>query len=199
MSTSPNGTSPNGTSPDDRLARCVRWALWLPLVLFAGFLALVLTGLLSPADRNVESAMIGKPLPAFDLPPAAEGRPGLATADFREGKPRLLNVFASWCVPCAAEAPQLAMLARRGVAIDGVAIRDRREDIARFLAIYGNPYQRIGKDDVSAVQLGIGSSGVPETFVIDGEGVIRYQHIGDIRARDIPMLIGKLREAERPL
>lgn len=179
--------------------RGVRWALWLPLVVFAGFFALVLVGLLWPADRNIESAMIGKPLPEFDLPPATDERPGLATADFREGRPRLLNIFASWCIPCAAEAPQLELLARRGVPIDGIAIRDRREDIERFLNIYGNPFQRIGKDDVSAVQLGIGSSGVPETFVIDGNGIIRYQHIGDIRVRDVPMLIEKLREAEEPL
>ena len=111
------------------------------------------------------------------------------------GKPRLLNIFASWCIPCAAEAPQLGELARLGVEIDGIAIRDHREDLAAFLARYGNPYARIGADDVSAVQLAMGSSGVPETFVIDGKGTIRYQHIGDIRADQIPMILQKLQEA----
>ncbi|MEI6643632.1 MAG: DsbE family thiol:disulfide interchange protein [Novosphingobium sp.] len=171
-------------------------AVWLPLGLFAAFFALVIWGLYKPADREVASAFIGKPLPAFDLPPATDDRPGLATAQFKAGKPRLLNVFASWCVPCAVEAPQLGALAQQGVEIDGVAIRDRKEDVARFLAQYGNPFKRIGKDDLSQVQLAIGSSGVPETFVVDGKGIIRYQHIGDIRAEDVPMILRKLAEAE---
>ncbi|MET0179454.1 MAG: redoxin family protein [Novosphingobium sp.] len=169
--------------------------LWLPLALFAGFFVLVISGLLSPADREVASTMVGKPLPPFDLRPAVPERPGLARAQLADGKPRLLNVFASWCVPCVAEAPQLSALAAQGVEIGGIAIRDRTEDVQRFLAANGNPYARIGADDVSAVQLAIGSSGVPETFVIDGKGIIRHQHIGDIRAEDIPGLMAKLREA----
>ncbi len=171
-------------------------AVWLPLGLFAGFLALVVVGLYWPADREVSSTFIGKPLPAFDLPPASDERPGLATKVFHEGKPRLLNVFASWCVPCAVEAPQLAALAKQGVEIDGVALRDRKEDLARFLAQNGNPFTRIGKDDLSQVQIAIGSSGVPETFVVDGKGIIRYQHIGDIRTEDVPLILRKLAEAQ---
>lgn len=182
------------TGPPAAPKRAGLW-LWLPLALFFGFFVLVMVGLLRPADRNVASAFVGKPLPTFDLRPAVPERPGLKTADLATGQPRLLNIFASWCIPCAAEAPQLAALAQQGVAIDGVAIRDRQEDVQRFLAQYGNPFARIGADDVSAVQLAIGSSGVPETFVIDGRGVIRHQHIGDIRAEDVPMLIEKLREA----
>lgn len=174
-----------------------RWALWLPLALFAGFIALALVGLLWPADRNVASAMIGKPLPQFSLPPAVPNRPGLSSTDLTDGKPRLLNIFASWCVPCAVEAPQLAQLSATGAEIHGIAIRDRSEDVSGFLSRYGNPFTRIGRDDVSAVQLGIGSSGVPETFVIDGNGVIRYQHIGDIRPEQVPMILEKLKEAEQ--
>jgi cytochrome c biogenesis protein CcmG/thiol:disulfide interchange protein DsbE len=170
-------------------------SLWLPLALFGAFFVLVIVGLVRPADREVASAFIGKPLPQFDLPPATDGRPGLATTDFRQNKPRLLNVFASWCVPCAVESPQLAALAQQGVEIDGVAIRDRKDDLDRFLANNGNPFRRIGKDDLSQVQLAIGSSGVPETFVVDGKGVIRYQHIGDIRPEDVPMILRKLKEA----
>ena len=187
--------APEG-APVPEVRRPGLW-LWLPLALFAGFFVLVMVGLLRPADREVASAFIGKPLPAFDLPPAIPERSGLKTADFADGKPKLLNVFASWCVPCIAEAPQLAALARSGVEIDGIAIRDRTEDVQRFLAQNGNPYARIGADDVSAVQLAIGSSGVPETFVIDGKGVIRHQHIGDIRAEDVPELLAKLQEARQ--
>lgn len=171
-------------------------AIWLPLILFGAFFALVIWGLVRPADREVASAFIGKPLPQFNLPAATDDRPGLSTADFQTGKPRLLNVFASWCVPCAIEAPQLDALARQGVEIQGVAIRDRKADVAGFLANNGNPFTRIGKDDLSEVQLGIGSSGVPETFVIDGKGVIRYQHIGEIRAEDVPLILEKLKEAQ---
>jgi cytochrome c biogenesis protein CcmG/thiol:disulfide interchange protein DsbE len=115
----------------------------------------------------------------------------------RDGNPKLLNVFASWCVPCIAEAPQLAALERGGANIVGVAIRDRQQDLQVFLARHGNPFSRIGADDLSELQLAIGSAGVPETFVIDGEGVIRYQHIGDIRDSDVPMLLEKLREVTK--
>lgn len=172
-----------------------RWALWLPLAVFAGFVVLVLFGLFMPRQTEVASAMIGKPLPQFDLQPAIAERPGLATSRFTDGKPRLLNIFASWCIPCAVEAPQLDQLAKQGVEIDGIAIRDRPDDVAAFLARNGNPFARIGKDDVSAVQMAIGSSGVPETFVIDGKGTIFYQHIGEIRPEHVPLIVDKLKEA----
>lgn len=173
----------------------MRVFLWVLVGLAAGLFGLFAYQLRQPKDEFVESAMIGKPMPAFDLAPAVAERPGLSSRDLADGQPRLLNVFASWCVPCAAEAPNLARLEASGANIVAVAIRDRPEDVAAFLAAYGNPFSRIGKDDISAVQLSIGSSGVPETFVIDGAGVIRYQHIGDIRDGDVAVLLEKLREA----
>jgi cytochrome c biogenesis protein CcmG, thiol:disulfide interchange protein DsbE len=171
----------------------LKWQL--PAMLFAGFVAFVGWTLRHPAEREVASTMIGKPLPTFALRAAVPERTGFTAADLASGKPRLLNVFASWCIPCAVEAPQLAQLTRMGVPIDGVAIRDRPEDVARYLARNGNPYARIGADNVSAIQLALGSSGVPETFVIDGQGVIRYQHIGEIRAEQVPLILEKLKEA----
>ena len=177
--------------------RATNWALWLPLALFATFVALVMFGLLRPASREVKSAMIGKSLPQFALPAASADRPGLAFADMADGKPKLLNIFASWCVPCAVEAPQLQALRARGIDVVGVAIRDRPEDLAAFLARNGNPFSRIGADNVSKIQFEIGSSGVPESFVIDGKGVIRYQHIGDIRADQVDMIAAKVEEAGR--
>jgi cytochrome c biogenesis protein CcmG/thiol:disulfide interchange protein DsbE len=173
----------------------MRVFLWVLVALVAGLFGLFAWQLSQPKDEFVESAMIGQPIPAFDLPAAVPDRPGLSSRDLADGQPKLLNVFASWCVPCAAEAPNLARLEAGGANIVAVAIRDRPEDVAAFLRAYGNPFSRIGKDDISAVQLSIGSSGVPETFVIDGQGVIRYQHIGDIRDEDVAMLLGKLREA----
>ena len=172
-----------------------RFILWAPLLVFLIFLGVFVTGLIKPESATIRSHLIGHPLPAFTLAPGVPAQPGLSTADFRDGKPKLLNVFASWCVPCAAEAPQLEQLAKTGLTIHAVAIRDRPEDIADFLKRYGNPYTRIGSDPTSSVQIGIGSSGVPETFVIDGKGIIRYQHIGDIRAENIPTLLSELEKA----
>lgn len=173
----------------------MRWTLWVPLLLFAFFIGLAGYQLTQPKDDFIPSTMIGQPLPEFDLKPASASRPGASIADFRDGKPKLLNIWASWCLPCIAEAPQLEALNKEGVEIIGIAIRDRREDVDRFLAQHGNPYSRIGADDISAVQLAIGSSGVPETFVIDGQGIIRHQHIGDVRAEDVPGLLALLEEA----
>jgi cytochrome c biogenesis protein CcmG, thiol:disulfide interchange protein DsbE len=172
----------------------MRW-WWIPLMLFAGFVGVAAYQLTQPKDEFVRSAMIGQPLPRFTLKPAIAEMPGAADTDFRDGTPRLLNIWASWCLPCVAEAPQLERLRDAGVEIVGVAIRDRPEDVAAFLAQHGNPYTRIGADDLSEVMLSIGSQGVPETFVIDGEGTIVYQHMGDIRASDVPVLLEKLEEA----
>lgn len=173
----------------------IRWTLWVPLALFALFCGVAAYQLTQPKDEFIASTMIGEPLPEFDLPSASADRPGLATEALQDGKPRLLNIWASWCIPCIAEAPHLETLRRQGADIVGVAIRDRPEDVARFLGTYGNPYSRIGSDDLSELQLAIGSSGVPETFVIDGDGIIRYQHIGDVRADDVPVLMRELAAA----
>jgi cytochrome c biogenesis protein CcmG/thiol:disulfide interchange protein DsbE len=98
-------------------------------------------------------------------------------------------VFASWCIPCRIEAPQLEILKQRGVPIDGIAVRDRPQDLQAFLATYGDPFATIGNDVDRRVQLNLGSAGVPETFVIDGNGVIRHQHIGAINPGDIPEIM----------
>jgi cytochrome c biogenesis protein CcmG/thiol:disulfide interchange protein DsbE len=172
----------------------VRWSLWI-LVAFAALVGLFALQLSRPKNDDVVSAMIGKPVPQFALPPAVPERPGLSSTDLADGTPHLLNVFASWCVPCAAESPQLAELERRGAPIVAVAIRDRPEDLEAFFQRYGNPFSRVGKDDLSRVQILIGSSGVPETFVVDGQGVIRHQHIGEIRPEDVPDLMRRLQEA----
>ena len=140
--------------------------------------------------------MVGKSMPSFALPPGLPGKPGLSSAELTNGKPHLVNVFASWCIPCIAEAPQLRQLAEAGVPIYGIAIRDRPEDLARFLARNGDPYVAIGGDANSSVQIALGSSGVPETFIVDGKGIIRRQHIGDIRPEDVPGIMSALAAAQ---
>lgn len=176
--------------------RTVRIILWVPLICFLLFIGVFATGLVSPESKVIPSKMVGKSLPQFALPAAVPGGQGLASADLAHGEPRLLNVFASWCVPCAAEAPQLMQLAQAGVKIDAIAIRDRPEDVMGFLGRWGNPYDRIGSDVQSKVQIAMGSAGVPETFVIDGKGIIRHQHIGEIRPEDVPAILRAVKAAQ---
>ncbi|GGD53381.1 redoxin family protein [Erythrobacter arachoides] len=172
--------------------RIILWAMVVVAALLFGLFAYQLS---QPKDAFVTSAMVGEQVPQFTLEPAAADRPGLAAADLANGRPQLLNLFGSWCVPCRVEAPQLEMLERQGATINGVALRDRPDDVAQFLEIFGNPFARIGRDDVSEMQFALGSSGVPETFVIDGQGRITYQHIGPIMDRDVPTIMEELRKA----
>lgn len=173
-----------------------RWVLFVPLAIMGLLFGAFIYRLVTPAETLIQSQWIDKPMPLFDLPPATAGVQGLKSSQLADGRPRLVNVFASWCIPCRAEAPQLEALKAAGVPIDGIAIRDRPEDVARFLARHGNPYSRIGADDISEVQLELGSSGVPETFVIDARGTIRYQHIGDIRPEHVALLMAELEKAQ---
>ncbi|EAQ29680.1 cytochrome c biogenesis protein [Erythrobacter sp. NAP1] len=171
-------------------------ALYLiPLGLFLFFAGLAGYMLTQPKADQIPSQMIEQPLPEFTLEPALGGMPGVSRADFVGGEPRLLNIWASWCLPCIAEAPHLERLREEGVEIIGVAVRDRPEAVANFLGRYGNPYTRIGADEISELMIQIGASGVPETYVIDAEGNIRYQHIGDVREETVPLLLEKLEEA----
>lgn len=168
---------------------------WLPLIAFILLGAALTYGLAKPDDRNITSKMVGATVPAFALPPATKGLPGLSSADLANGKPHLVNIFASWCVPCVAEAPQLKAIADAGVPVVGIAVRDRPEAVARFLARNGNPFRAIGADDASQVQMALGSSGVPESFIVDGKGRILRQTIGPINPQDVADVIAAVRDA----
>jgi cytochrome c biogenesis protein CcmG/thiol:disulfide interchange protein DsbE len=165
-----------------------RAARFIPLLVLLAFVGFVSWRLAVPNDEKVRSRLTGQPVPAFNLAPATGGIPGLASKDLVSGEPRLLNVFASWCVPCIAEAPLLDELKKQGIPIDAVAVRDRPQDVTEFLTRHGNPYERIGSDPESRVQLALGSSGVPETFIVDGRGIIRYQHMGPIEPGDLTVI-----------
>lgn len=169
---------------------------FIPLIVFALLVAAVAWRLAVPKDDRVPSRLEGQKMPAFALPAAVPGKPGLSAADLTGRGPRLLNIFASWCVPCVAEAPVLMELKRRGVAIDAIAIRDKPEDVAAFLARNGDPFDRIGSDRDSRVQISLGSSGVPESFVIDRQGIIRAQHIGPIMPQDLPDILQAIETAK---
>jgi cytochrome c biogenesis protein CcmG/thiol:disulfide interchange protein DsbE len=163
------------------MSRTLRFA---PLILVALLVAGFIWKLETPSDTNITSKMIGKNLAAVHAPPALAERPGVWIGDPAAG-PRVINFFASWCVPCIAEAPALARMKAEGIPIEGIAVRDRPGEVAAFLQANGDPYRGIGLDRNSEIQMQFGASGVPETFIVDGKGVIRYQHIGPLEPDDI--------------
>jgi cytochrome c biogenesis protein CcmG/thiol:disulfide interchange protein DsbE len=176
--------------------RTVRILLWLPLITFLIVLGLFASGIVKPGTATVRSQMVGKPLPTFTLPSTRPTEPPVTSVSFADGKVRVLNIFASWCVPCAAEMEPLQELKRAGVVIEGVASRDKSEDSLAFLRQYGDPYDHIGDDSESRLQIAIGSSGVPETYVIDGKGIVRSQHIGPIGPQDMGDILTEVRNAQ---
>jgi cytochrome c biogenesis protein CcmG, thiol:disulfide interchange protein DsbE len=167
----------------------------IPLAVFAvlaGFLAVGLR--LDP--REVPSPLVGKPAPAFALPRLEAPEVQVAHSEL-QGRVWVLNVWASWCLPCLAEHPLVTELARdTGVAVVGLNYKDKAEDATRWLARHGNPYALVLADRDGAVGIDYGVYGVPETFVVDKAGIIRHKHIGPITPQalreDILPLVRKL-------
>ncbi len=154
----------------------------LPILLFAVLAGFFVWGLQEGRDpRFVPSSMIDEPIPEFDFPGSPElGDRGFGAADLQQGQVVVINFFASWCVPCRAEHPFLTDLATRdGVVLWGVNHRDKPEDAKAFLDELGDPYERIGVDTGRGI-VAWGVYGLPETFVVDGEGRIRYHHRGPL-------------------
>jgi cytochrome c biogenesis protein CcmG/thiol:disulfide interchange protein DsbE len=174
------------------------WLLFLmPAVAFAGLM--LAFGVSLDRDPNtVPSALIGKPVPAFSLPPVKGRDLGLSTADLG-GDVSVVNVFASWCVPCREEHPFIVRMKEQGIAaIHGLNYKDKPDDAARWLDTMGDPYTRTGADIDGRVAIDWGVYGVPETFVIDGQGRIGFKLVGpitaDILEKTILPVIARLRE-----
>jgi cytochrome c biogenesis protein CcmG/thiol:disulfide interchange protein DsbE len=169
-----------------------------PLVLFAGLIVAFAVGLQRDPSL-IPSVLIDKPLPAFDLPPVRAAGPGLKSGDL-SGEPRLLNVFASWCVACREEHSMLLQLAQTGVPIEGLDWKDDPAAAERLLSEQGDPYERVGADRSGRTGVDLGVTGAPETFIVDRRGRVRYKQIGPIDpktwTRTIAPLMEKLR-AER--
>jgi cytochrome c biogenesis protein CcmG, thiol:disulfide interchange protein DsbE len=166
----------------------------IPILLLVWLVVGLAWRLVKPPSPAVPSQMVERTVPPFDLPAALPTKPGVKSADLSTGDARLVNIFASWCVPCAGEAPVLNELKARGVRIDAIAVRDTPDAITAFLSHYGDPYEAIGSDPRSNVQIDLGSSGVPETFLVDGRGVIRRQYIGPLSRANIPGVLQQLSE-----
>lgn len=173
-----------------------RWLRMLPAALVLLIVGALVWRLANPPNNDVRSEMVGSAVPRFEAAAVMPGQPGFSSADLSDGKPKLVNFFASWCVPCIGEAPVLTELKQQGVSIVGIAVRDRPEDLKAFLAQNGDPFDRIAADPQSRLQLAFGSAGVPETFVVDGKGIIRMQHIGPIEPDDIASIVQTMKAAQ---
>jgi cytochrome c biogenesis protein CcmG, thiol:disulfide interchange protein DsbE len=178
----------------------------LPIVVFAGLAVLFVVGLSRDDPSRVPSVLIGKPAPEFDLPPleglTRQGSPvpGFATADL-QGQVTLVNIWASWCGPCRDEHPHLMALSEMdGVRLVGINYKDEPENARRFLGALGLPYAAVGVDRSGRTFVDWGAYGVPETFLVDGQGIIRYKYIGPITPQALeetilPMIEDVQREA----
>ena len=165
----------------------LRIALYaLPLLALAALVAWFALALAPGRDPSaVPSALIDKPAPPIDLPSIYPDQPGLSAADL-EGQASVVNVFASWCIPCRAEHPVLSRLGQmRGVHLVGFNWKDKPEAARAFLAELGDPYARIGSDPSGRAGIDWGVYGVPETYVVDAQGRIRYKHVGPLSEEDL--------------
>jgi cytochrome c biogenesis protein CcmG/thiol:disulfide interchange protein DsbE len=178
-------TEPQQTEPGGR-----RFALLFPLAVFATLAAIFLIKLLAGGDPSaIPSALIDKPVPEFSLP-ALDGLnrdgtpvPGLSTADLK-GRVSLVNIFASWCGPCRQEHPFLVRLGEDPrIKLYGINYKDVPENARRFLGELGNPYAAVGVDDRGRAAIDWGVYGVPETFLIGPDGVIRHKIVGPLSER----------------
>ncbi|CAH0311758.1 DsbE family thiol:disulfide interchange protein [Roseomonas sp. CECT 9278] len=168
--------------------RSRRWMLYAPLgfaaAAGAGFFVMLRglqTGGYNP--RGVPSALIGQPAPDFSLPALdTTSLPALSAADLRAplAAPVLVNFWASWCVPCIVEHPQLMRLHREGTRVLGINYKDRPTDAAAFLTRHGNPFSKLGRDEPGRVAIDWGVYGVPETYLVDRQGLIRWRFAGPI-------------------
>ncbi|ADH90069.1 periplasmic protein thiol/disulfide oxidoreductase DsbE [Ancylobacter novellus DSM 506] len=182
-----------------------RLLVLLPLIAFVALAALFYGRLFSGDPSRIPSALIGRPAPALDLPPlqglTRDGQPvpGLTSAGLK-GEVTVLNVFASWCVPCRDEHPFLVELSKmQGFRLVGLNYKDEAENARRFLGRFGNPYAAVGVDAGGRAAIDWGVYGVPETFVIGRDGRIAYKFIGPIDAQGLKeRLLPEIEKAKAP-
>ncbi len=172
-----------------------RWFVVLPLLAFLALAGMLAVGLRHD-PREIPSPLLGRPAPAFSLA-SLDGAAPVSPADLR-GRPWVLNVFASWCTGCREEHPLLMAMAREArVPLVGLAYEDRPEDARAWLARAGNPYDRVALDVAGRVGIDYGVYGVPETFVIDRDGFVRWKQVGALTAAAWQAHVAPLLEAAR--
>ena len=167
-----------------------RWLAFLPLAVFAALAALLFVRLYVGDPSRLPSALIGQSAPPLNLP-GLDAATGLADADLRQGRVSVVNVFGSWCEPCRLEHPNLMALAsddllkEKGLVVYGVAQKDSNENVRRFLGALGDPYAKVGLDPDGRAGIDWGVYGVPETFIVRGDGTIAYKVVGPITAQSL--------------
>ena len=172
----------------------------LPLIIFAGLALVFLTRLYGGGDPSMlPSTLIGRAAPDFDLPPLEGVSSGLSRSSLA-GRLTLVNVFASWCGPCREEHPVLTQLASDPrIKVVGINYKDRPEDAQRFLAQLGNPYAAIGADRNGRAAIEWGVYGVPESFLVGEDGLVRYRFVGPLTPDSIRTVIEPAMANSRPL
>jgi cytochrome c biogenesis protein CcmG, thiol:disulfide interchange protein DsbE len=180
------------------------WAV-IPLAVFLALSGLFLYRLLTGGDASrIPSALIGRVVPETALPPLAglvrDGQPvpGFGPADLKAGRVSVVNVFASWCAPCHAEHPFLIEIARdRRIAMIGINQKDTTENARRFLGMKGNPYAAVGVDPNGRASIEWGVYGVPETFIVKGDGTIAYKLVGPVTEQNLAAFRAEIEKALR--
>ena len=157
-----------------------------PILVFLGVAVYFAAPLINGTDmQTIPSPLIDQPVPTFNLPPLPGHEHGLSSADLK-GQVQIVNIFASWCIPCRAEAPVLMGLAKQAqVPIRGIDQKDKPEDAAKYLAELGDPYTSIGMDSDRHVSIDWGAYGAPETFIVDAEGRIRWKQAAPLTQADV--------------
>ena len=169
--------------------------MFLPPVIFAALAGMFVWGMNREDPKQLPTALAGKDAPPVQLTPMAGFEP-FTDADLRNGEIKLVNFWASWCAPCRVEHPNLEALSKDGVTVLGVNYKDEPGNAVGFLEELGNPYARIGADRAGRMALDWGVYGVPETFVVDGEGKVIFRFAGPVTQRVIderlaPLLAGE--------
>ncbi|SES39848.1 MULTISPECIES: DsbE family thiol:disulfide interchange protein [Roseobacteraceae] len=168
-----------------KISRKPRLSLLVVVPLLATLLFAVFAWGLFNSSEELPSALLNKSVPEFDLPPVQGRETGLSTSDLA-GHVSLVNVFASWCVPCRQEHPIFMAMSKRGeVPIYGINYKDPPDQAAAWLGDLGDPYTRIGADLDGRVGIEWGVYGIPETYVIAANGTIAYRHVGPLTQSDI--------------
>jgi cytochrome c biogenesis protein CcmG/thiol:disulfide interchange protein DsbE len=162
----------------------------VPVALFGGLTFLLYIGLFQGPPSELPSPLVGKPAPDFMLPPLDSQAQQFSRAELGQGRPVIVNFWASWCAPCRIEHPELQQLAtRQGITLYGIDYKDKPENARTFLTELGNPFGKIDQDQEGRVSIDWGVTGVPETFVIDGKGIIRVHYAGPLTDEVIDRLI----------
>ncbi len=158
-----------------------RFVFLVPVVIFLGITAFFYAGLQNGPPTVLPSPLVGKQVPDYVMAAMAPEFTSFTSADLASGKPVLVNFWASWCAPCRLEAPILEELAEReGMALNGIAYKDEAEFARNFLDEFGNPFVHIVADSDGRGAIEWGLTGVPETYVVDGDGIIRAHYAGPL-------------------